>query len=121
MMSAGPVPRLFPVAGAFGCAAAVALGAHAAHAVGADQDRLQTASLYLFLHGLALLVLSAGSASVLLRAALSAMLLGMLLFCGSLAAAALLDGSTMLAPWGGGLLILAWLLLAVDRLRGAPR
>ena len=51
-------PRLFGFVGALFCAIAVALGAYAAHAAdGGDSARMQTASLYLFLHGVALLAL----------------------------------------------------------------
>jgi uncharacterized membrane protein YgdD (TMEM256/DUF423 family) len=46
------------------------------------------------------------------------MSLGLLLFCGSLIGAALLGWPTRLAPFGGSSLILAWLLLAISRLRG---
>ena len=43
---------------------------------------------------------------------------GMLLFSGSLAGAALVGWPTALAPLGGSLMILGWLLLACDLLRG---
>jgi uncharacterized membrane protein YgdD (TMEM256/DUF423 family) len=42
---------------------------------------------------------------------------GMLLFCGSLVLAVLAGTSTRLAPGGGVLLILAWLMQAVAALR----
>ena len=50
--------------------------------------------------------------------AMSMLLLGVLLFCGSLIAAALLGLTPALAPLGGGLVISGWLLHAYDRLRG---
>jgi uncharacterized membrane protein YgdD (TMEM256/DUF423 family) len=44
-------------------------------------------------------------------------LAGIALFCGSLAAAALFATSTRLAPAGGTLLMLGWLLASVELLR----
>jgi uncharacterized membrane protein YgdD (TMEM256/DUF423 family) len=49
--------------------------------------------------------------------ALAGLLLGTLLFAGSLAGGALLGWPTRLAPLGGSVLILSWLLLAVDAVR----
>jgi uncharacterized membrane protein YgdD (TMEM256/DUF423 family) len=45
------------------------------------------------------------------------LLLGTLLFSGSLALAVFAGMSTQFAPVGGGLMIVAWLLYAVDAVR----
>lgn len=120
--TASLVPRLLGGIGGLACAAAVALGAYAAHAAdGRAQAWLQTASLYLFLHGLALLVLPVLRVSRLARAGQGLMLAGMLLFCGSLIGAALFGWSTRLAPYGGMGLILAWVLTALDTLKAPVR
>lgn len=49
--------------------------------------------------------------------ALAGLLLGTLLFAGSLAGGALLGWPTRLAPLGGTVLMASWLLLAADALR----
>ena len=105
--------RAIDTAAALFGAAAVALGAYAAHA--ADElarGRLQTAVDYLFVHVLALLVLRSLTTPLgtLVR---MLMLLGCGLFSGTLIGAAVLGGPTAAAPFGGSLLILAWLLAAV--------
>lgn len=115
-----PIGRRSPLAaaGALSAAAAVALAAYAAHGVdGEAQLRLQTAAIQAFGHGLALALLAPTVVRRLGRAALSVLLLGMLLFCGSLAGNVLLGWPTVAAPFGGMLLIVGWLLLAVDFLR----
>jgi len=110
--------RLLGALGGVASAAAVGLGAYASHgASGQAQTWLQTASLYLFLHGLALLALSPNAQRRLEQAALAALAIGMLLFCGSLIGAALFGWTTRLAPIGGSTLILAWLSLGMGRLR----
>lgn len=114
----GPLQRLFGALGGIACAAAVGLGAYASHGASAQpQAWLQTASLYLFLHGLGLLLLSPRAAGRLEQTALALLASGMLLFCGSLIGAALFGWPTRLAPIGGSALILAWLLLGLGRLR----
>lgn len=118
MAPTGLSQRLLGALGGMACAAAVGLGAYASHAAsGQPQSWLQTASLYLFLHGLGLLLLSPRAVRRLDRAALALLASGMLLFCGSLIGAALLGWPTRLAPIGGSALILAWLLLGLARLR----
>lgn len=106
---------------AFGALAAglsVAAGAYAAHGLdGADQARLQTAAVFAFGHGLALLMLAPARSRGLGRLAVWLLGLGMTLFSGSLAAAALVDAPTAAAPLGGMAMMLGWLLLAVDSLR----
>lgn len=106
--------RRLPAVAAAICAVSVALGAYASHVAAAqDQKRLAIAALFAFANGLALIVISPRD-SRLAAAAKSALLSGIVLFCGSLAAAALFSTSTAAAPLGGSLLILGWLLLAAD-------
>lgn len=110
--------RWLPFSGAMLAAAAVALSAYASH--GADvaaRDQLALAAAFAFGHGLALAALGARVSRRLGMVALSALLLGTLLFAGSLVAAQLLGMTTRLAPFGGMLLIAGWLLHAVDALR----
>lgn len=105
--------------GALLAASAVALGAYSAHGV-ADahaQSSLQTAALYAFGHGVALAALAAGTTRSLGRAGLSLLLLGTLLFSGSLVLGGLVQASTRFAPVGGLCLILGWLLWALDAMR----
>ena len=98
---------------------AIALSAYAAHAAVAplQQRWLLQSALFAFVHGVALAALARQTPRWLGRVALGMMLLGVLLFCGSLTAGAVLDTSTRLAPTGGSLMILAWLLFAADALR----
>ena len=105
--------------GALLAASAVALGAYSAHGA-ADahaQSSLQTAALYAFGHGVALAALAAGTTRSLGRAGLSLLLLGTLLFSGSLVLAVLVQASTRFAPVGGLCLIVGWLLWALDAMR----
>jgi uncharacterized membrane protein YgdD (TMEM256/DUF423 family) len=104
--------RWLAAVGAWLCALAVALSAYAAH--GADalaQSRLQTAALFAFGHGLALVVLAPRARSRRMRVGLAALLAGVLLFSGSLAAEALFGLRPRLAPFGGTLLVAGWLWL----------
>lgn len=106
--------RLIPAAGALLAAAAVALSAYAAHASdGASQARLQQAALMAFGHGIALAALGMQAARRIADWLLAAMLLGVLLFSGSLVLSHLLGWPTRLAPLGGGLMIVSWVGLAV--------
>ena len=100
------------------CAIGVGLGAYASHAgEGADRTRLGLAALFAFGHGVALIALESGARPSRLGAiARVVLLLGVLLFAGSLALAGLAGWQPQLAPAGGSLLILGWLLLAADRL-----
>jgi uncharacterized membrane protein YgdD (TMEM256/DUF423 family) len=119
------VARFLLASGAIALAIAVAGGAYAAHAVkdAAHADArqlLQTATLYMFVHGLGILV-----AGVLARAAASEWLLaagvlhlaGIVLFCGSLWVLALAGRSLGVAPIGGVAFILGWLCLAAYAFR----
>lgn len=111
-------PRWPRAAGALLAAASIALAAYASHGVGgAVQARLMLAAVFGFGHGLALAALAPLGVRWLARLALFGWLGGTLLFSGSLAASHVLGTSTALAPIGGSVLILSWLLLAVDAMR----
>lgn len=114
-----PVHRFFAASGAVACAMAIALGAYAAHGVSdpAAKSRLDTAVLYLVVHGLALCILAPRQSTRLEWLVLLGWFAGTVLFCGSLIGAALWNAPTTLAPTGGVLLILAWLLQAAASLR----
>ncbi|MEE7559831.1 DUF423 domain-containing protein [Xanthomonas sp. Kuri4-2] len=112
-------PSLLAVLGALLAATAIGLSAYASHGV-ADavlQSRLQTAALYAFGHGAVLAVLGAATECALPRLALYLLLLGTLLFSGSLAAGVLLQASTRLAPVGGVTMMAGWVLLALAAMR----
>ncbi len=104
--------------GAVLAAIAVALAAYSSH--GADGEarvRLQTAAAFAFGHGIALAALAPRCARRLDTIALVALLIGTLLFSGSLVGAYAFGWPTALAPLGGSAMIAAWLLYAVDALR----
>lgn len=116
-----PTPRpgmsFVAAGGALLAAAAVALAAYAAHAASpAAQMRLYTAAAFAFGHGAMLAAVAPATAGRCARTGMFAMLVGSLLFAGSLALAAFVQAPTTLAPTGGVMLIGAWLLLAIDRL-----
>ena len=111
---AGPGRRFAAALGAALCAIAVGLGAYAAHAASdTARTRLDTAVLYLFLHGLALAVFALRQRGWLSAASLILWIAGCAGFCGSLVAAALWGAPTMFAPVGGIAFMLGWLLQAV--------
>jgi len=114
-----PLPaRLLPAAGALLAAAAVALSAYAAHAAQApDVQRLHSAALFAFGHGIALAALVPRRPRMFRTLALVLLLLGTIVFSGSLAGAAFAGMTTRFAPIGGSMMILAWVLYAVDALR----
>lgn len=110
--------RGLTAAGAVMAAISVALAAYASHAGGADaREALQSAALFLFGHGIALAALAPRTMRRLGVLALAALLLGTLLFSGSVAGARLLGWSSVAAPWGGMLMIGAWLAWAFDAAR----
>ena len=110
--------RRLAAAGAWLAGSAVGLAAYAAHAVeGAQQERLQTAAVFAFGHGLALAALAPRAVSRGIRIALAVMLVGVLLFSGSLVAEMLSGLRPRLAPFGGSLLIAGWLLRGVGMWR----
>jgi len=112
-------PSFLALSGGLLAAAAVGLAAYASHGV-ADaqaQSHLQSAALFAFGHGVALAALAAGTARRMGKTALCLLLLGTLLFSGSLVAGALGGLSTRLAPAGGISLMLGWVLWALDAVR----
>ena len=110
--------RALVAAGALLAAFAVALSAYAAHLADAhSQSRLQTAAMYAFGHGIALAALAPLARRLLTRIALWALLIGVAVFSGGLVSAYFFSTSTALLPYGGSLLILAWLVYAGDALR----
>jgi uncharacterized membrane protein YgdD (TMEM256/DUF423 family) len=111
------MPRAFAVFGSLACGLSVALGAYASHVAQAqDGKRLALAALFAFGHGLALIVLNSRT-STLATWAMGCLMLGVILFSGSLALAVFIGTPTALAPFGGGLLMLGWGILAADSVR----
>ncbi len=107
--------RALAATGAVLAALSVGLAAYAAHAADdAARATLQMAAMFGFGHGIALASLASTCRRRLGIVSLAALLLGVLLFSGSLVAGQLLGLSTRLAPMGGSLMILAWLGLALD-------
>ncbi len=100
-------------------AASIGLSAYAAHGVAdpIDQSHLQMASLFAFGHGIALAALGPGTTRRLGSTALYVLLLGTLLFAGSLGLSTQGMVSTSLAPVGGIALMLGWVTWAVDAIR----
>jgi uncharacterized membrane protein YgdD (TMEM256/DUF423 family) len=106
----------------------VGLGAYAAHAARAAPHPqaatlLQTAVLYMLVHGLALVVegvLARSGTSRWLIAAAALHAAGIAFFCGSLWVLALSQVALGVAPLGGSAFILGWLALAVHALRPPP-
>ncbi len=110
--------RLAAALGALFCTLAVGLGAYASHgAEGLAQSRLQTASLYLFLHGLALGVFALRHRGPWFALAFACWVAGCFMFCGSLVAAVLWQVPAAAAPFGGVAFMLGWLLLGAAALR----
>ena len=111
-------PSFLALCGGVLAAMAVGLSAYASHgAEGQAQANLQTAAMFAFGHGLALAALTAGTARRMGKTGLYALLLGTLLFSGSLVGGALGGLPTRLAPAGGITLMLGWVLWAVDAVR----
>jgi len=113
--------------GALNGAFAVAAGAFGAHLLEgritvADSEVFQTAVYYQAIHAAVMVALGALKGHVmpsLLGVTSWAMALGTILFAGSLYAVALGSSAMVgyIAPIGGGLLLLGWLLLAVAAAR----
>lgn len=117
-MSAPAVDRTLAASGAALAAAGVALSAYAAHAADpAAHMRLASAALFALIHGAALAALSRQTRRGFGLSALVLLLLGTLLFSGTLVAAHLFALPTGAAPFGGMMMILGWLLYAADALR----
>ena len=110
--------RALAAFGALACAAAVGLSAYASHGLqGEDARRAGLAALFAFGHGLALLLLAPHAGTRARVVGLFMLALGLALFSGSLLGAALFALPTALAPGGGLLLMLGWLIIAIDALR----
>lgn len=118
--------RVILVAGALAMAIAVAAGAYASHAAkGALHPEaprlLQTAVLYMLVHGLGLVaagVLARFGTSPWLLLAAGLFAVGIVCFCGSLWVLAMSGQSLgMMAPAGGLAFIAGWLALAVHAAR----
>ncbi|MEN5208747.1 DUF423 domain-containing protein [Stenotrophomonas terrae] len=112
-------PSFLAFCGGLLAAAAVGLSAYASHGVSEAlaQSHLNTAALYAFGHGAVLVCLGAASLNQLGRGALYVLLVGTLLFSGSLVGNVLMQWPTTLAPAGGMTLMGGWLLLALSALR----
>lgn len=112
-------PSFLASCGGLLAAAAIGLSAYASHGISDPQaqSNLNTAALYLFGHGAVLAILGPASLNSLGRSALYVLLLGVLLFSGSLAGGVLAGWSTRLAPAGGMSLMGGWVLLAIAALR----
>jgi len=112
-------PSLLACAGALLAAAAIGASAYASHGIAEPtaQQHLNMAALYAFAHGAVLVALAPRAQAGFSRLALSVLLLGTLLFAGSLAGNALMQWPTRLAPAGGMALMLGWVLVAIDALR----
>ena len=108
--------RVLAGIGALACGVAVGIGAYAMHGALTPQNHelLVIAAAFLFAHGLALASLAPGTRSRLRQAGFLALMIGTILFAGSLVLAALLGIAPTLAPFGGSLLMLGWLLIGVD-------
>ena len=112
-------PSLLACLGGLLAATAVGLSAYASHGIAEPlaQSHVNTAALFAFGHGVALAVLGPTQQNSVGKLALYVLLLGTLLFSGSLVCAHFFGTSTPLAPLGGSLMILAWLLWAADATR----
>ena len=112
-------PSFLAFCGGLLAAAAVGLSAYASHGVSEAlaQSHLNTAALYAFGHGAVLVCLGAASLNQLGRGALYVLLVGTLLFSGSLVGNVLMQWPTTLAPAGGMTLMGGWLLLSLSALR----
>jgi uncharacterized membrane protein YgdD (TMEM256/DUF423 family) len=101
-----------------------AVGAHALkpHATPDVMSIYHTAESYSFYHALALVgagMLSQTRSSIWLKISGGCFAVGTLLFCGSLYLLTLAGTPASLAPFGGVLLMLGWLALALGALRPA--
>lgn len=117
--------RIFiAIGGVYGFLSVVlgAIGAHALKPRVTEEvmSTYHTAESYNFYHALALIavgVLAQTRPSIWLKISGSCFVLGVLLFCGSLYALTLAGVLANLAPFGGVLLMLGWLLLGFSALR----
>jgi len=112
-------PSLLACLGALLAAASIGLSAYAAHGVSdpLTQQHLNMAALYAFAHGAVLAALGPRAQGAIAHLALYVLLLGVLLFAGSLTGSALWQWPTRLAPVGGTTLMAGWVLLGINALR----
>ena len=112
-------PSLLACIGALLAAASIGVSAYASHGVSDPlaQQHLNMAALYAFAHGAVLVALGPRASTFFAQLGLCGLLLGTLLFAGSLAGNALWQWPTRFAPIGGSTLMLGWVLVAVDALR----
>jgi uncharacterized membrane protein YgdD (TMEM256/DUF423 family) len=112
-------PSLLACLGGMLAATAVGLSAYASHGIAEPlaQSHVNTAALFAFGHGVALAVLGPTQQNSVGKLALYVLLLGTLLFSGSLVAGALWQLSTGLAPVGGTALMLGWVVYGLNALR----
>ncbi len=112
-------PSLLACLGGLLAAAAVGLSAYASHGVTEPlaQSHLNTAAMFAFGHGVALAVLGSSQQNSVGKLVLYVLLLGTVLFSGSLVAGVLWGASTALAPVGGITLMVAWLGYGLNALR----
>ncbi|MCD9087514.1 DUF423 domain-containing protein [Stenotrophomonas sp. SY1] len=115
----GRKPSFLAFCGGLLAAVAIGLSAYASHGVAEPlaQSHLNTAALYAFGHGAVLVALGASSISMFGRVALYVLLVGTLLFSGSLIGNVLMKWPTTLAPAGGITLMVGWVLLALSAVR----
>lgn len=100
--------------GALFAGVSVGLAAYASHAADlAARAPLSTAAAFLFGHGVALIALAGVARGRLATMASVLLLAGTLLFSGALVARHLFGMGSTLAPYGGSLLMLGWLLHAI--------
>lgn len=118
-MTSAPAPlvRWLRAKGALMAGAGVALAAYASHvAVDADRAVLQAAAMMAFGHGVAIAALARPRMARVAALALGMLLAGGLVFAGALAWRVLGGGSSAAAPFGGGMLLLGWVLYAASPL-----
>lgn len=120
----GFAARFFIVLGAINGALVIGLGAYGAHAPAVREHAalFQTAIHYHMFHALGLLavgLLALRTDSSLLLGAGGSMLLGILLFCGTIYLTAITGyrGLNAITPVGGIAFLLAWILVAVAAAR----
>jgi len=127
-MSGNPLARLWLFLGGLSGLLAVALAAWAAHGLAPRLDPAESAMVQSALtmqgwHALALLatgLLAERSTGRLTHWAGGCFVLGALGFCGAIWWRVLTGASLGIAPFGGTLLMLGWLLLAIAGLRRPP-
>lgn len=112
-------PSLLACLGGLLAATAVGLSAYASHGIAEPlaQSHVNTAALFAFGHGVALAVLGPTQQNSVGKLALCVLLLGTLLFSGSLVAGALWQFRTGLAPVGGTALMVGWVVYGLNALR----